>query len=61
MLIKQAGTDISEIEYIVEYYSLVNEGKTNYVSTLGFRDITGQELEGLRGFFRSYADEFKTK
>lgn len=39
--------------------SLVKEGKTCYCSTLGFEEITGQPVQGLEDFFKSYADEFK--
>ena len=37
----QTDVDPFEIEYLLEYYSLVREGKTNYISTLAFHDVTG--------------------
>ncbi|TVY46740.1 Prestalk A differentiation protein A [Lachnellula occidentalis] len=55
----QAPADASEIQYLLEYYSLVREGKTNYISTCAFHDITGQHPQELVDFFKVYADEFK--
>jgi hypothetical protein len=53
----QSDSDPSELEYLLEYYSLVREGKTNYISTNTFHDVTGMHpLEPLE-FFKAYADE----
>src|ERR1700712_3975387 len=54
----QAPSDASEIQYLLEYYSLVKEGKTNYISTCAFHDITGQHLQEPVDFFKVYAGEF---
>jgi len=55
----QASSDASELQYLLEYYSLVREGKTNYISTCAFHDITGQHPQEPVDFFKIYADEFK--
>jgi len=55
----QAASDASELQYLLEYYSLVKEGKTNYISTCAFHDITGQHPQEPVDFFKVYADEFK--
>ena len=55
----QAPSDTSEIQYLLEYYSLVKEGKTNYISTCAFHDITGQHPQEPVDFFKVYAGEFK--
>jgi len=55
----QALSDASEIQYLLEYYSLVKEGKTNYISTCAFHDITGQHPQEPVDFFKVYAGEFK--
>jgi len=55
----QADWDASELQYLLEYYSLVKEGKTNYISTCAFHDITGQHPQEPVEFFQVYADEFK--
>jgi len=55
----QAPADASEIQYLLEYYSLVKEGKTNYISTCAFHDITGQHPQEPVDFFKIYAEEFK--
>jgi len=55
----QDSSDASEIQYLLEYYTLVKEGKTNYISTSAFHDITGQHPQEPVEFFKVYADEFK--
>jgi uncharacterized protein YbjT (DUF2867 family) len=52
----ESNTDAnpSQKEYLREYYSLVREGKTNYVSTLGFASITGEEPTNPHEFFKKY-------
>ncbi|RHZ43833.1 uncharacterized protein CDV56_101267 [Aspergillus thermomutatus] len=61
ILKSQTETDDSEIQFILEYYSLVREGKTNYVATTAFRDVTGDEPQQPSDFFRAYSDEFGLK
>jgi len=51
--------DESEKEYLLEYYSLVREGKTNYISTTAFHDVTGNHPQEPDEFFKVYAEEFK--
>lgn len=56
----QAGQhDTSEKEYLLEYYSLVREGKTNYIATNAFHDLTGGHPQQPVDFFKVYAEEFK--
>lgn len=57
----QSSSDESELLYLIEYYSLVREGKTNYISTTAFHDITGEHPQQPEEFFRVYASEFKLK
>ena len=57
----QSDSDASELQYLLEYYSLVRGWKTNYISTLAFHDITGQHPQELTEWFKIYADEFKPK
>lgn len=58
-----SNTDVddSEKEYLLDCYSLVREGKLNYVSTIAFKAITGNEPTDLPEFFRTYDSEFKPK
>ena len=58
ILSSQSDLDESEQEYLLEYYSFVREGKTNYVSTLAFRQITGTNPQELTDFFKVYSTEF---
>ncbi|KAG1858057.1 hypothetical protein DFJ58DRAFT_312388 [Suillus subalutaceus] len=55
-LVLELDTDVddSEKQYLLEYYSLVREGKTNYVSTLDFAPITGEEPTNPPDFFKTY-------
>ena len=55
----QSSSDDSELDYLLEYYSLVREGKTNYISTTAFHDITGAHPQEPDEFFKVYAQEFK--
>ncbi|KAL2016082.1 hypothetical protein VTK56DRAFT_4289 [Thermocarpiscus australiensis] len=61
--ILQTQTDIddSEKEYLLEYYSLVREGLTNYISTTAFHDVTGQHPTEPDEFFRMYAGDLRPK
>lgn len=54
----QSESDKSELEYLLEYYSLVREGKTNYISTTAFHDVTGTHPQEPPDFFKSYEEEF---
>ncbi|KAF2104335.1 NAD(P)-binding protein [Rhizodiscina lignyota] len=55
----QSQSDASEKQYLLEYYSLVREGKTNYISTTAFVNVTGQSPQHPEDFFKVYAAEFK--
>lgn len=57
----QSDIDDSEKEFLLEYYSLVREGKTNYISTHSFHDITGSHPQEPTDFFKTYSAEFKPK
>jgi len=57
----QAEISDAEKEYLLEYYALVRAGKTNYISTHAFHDITGTHPTELTEFFKTYSDEFKPK
>jgi len=61
LLQAQSASDNSELQYLLEYYSLVREGKTNYISTTAFHDITGAHPQGPNEFFQVYAEEFQPK
>ncbi|KAJ9268907.1 hypothetical protein DTO212C5_5108 [Paecilomyces variotii] len=54
----QSDSDEAEIQYLLEYYSLVREGKTNYISTTAFHDVTGDHPQEPPDFFKVYAEEF---
>ncbi|KAI9709988.1 MAG: hypothetical protein M1820_003066 [Bogoriella megaspora] len=55
----QSQSDASEKQYLLEYYALVREGKTNYISTTAFVNITGQSPQHPNDFFEVYAEEFR--
>ncbi|KAF2256092.1 NAD(P)-binding protein [Trematosphaeria pertusa] len=57
----QSDSDPSELEYLLEYYSLVREGKTNYISTTAFVNVTGNHPQEPEDFFKVYAESFKPK
>ncbi|CEJ56614.1 Putative Prestalk A differentiation protein A [Penicillium brasilianum] len=61
VLRSQSTSDTSELQYLLEYYSLVREGKTNYISTTAFHDITGTHPQEPNDFFKVYAQEFKIR
>lgn len=52
----QSHSDDSEKEYLLEYYSLVREGKTNYISTAAFHYVTGEQPTEPTEFFKMYSD-----
>jgi hypothetical protein len=58
ILSTQSDLDESEKQYLLEYYSLVRENKTNYVSTLAFHRITGHKPQEATDFFKVYHAEF---
>ncbi|KAF4253136.1 hypothetical protein KXX13_005246 [Aspergillus fumigatus] len=57
----QSESDASELQYLLEYYSLVREGKTNYISTTAFHDVTGSHPQEPVEFFKVYAESFRPK
>ncbi|KAF2271451.1 NAD(P)-binding protein [Westerdykella ornata] len=57
----QSESDPSELLYLLEYYSLVREGKTNYISTTAFVNVTGNSPQEPEDFFKVYAESFKPK
>lgn len=57
----QSESDKSEQEYILEYYSLVREGKTNYVATTAFHDVTGTQPTDPVEIFKMYAPELRPR
>jgi len=57
----QSDIDESEKEYLLEYYSLVREGKTDYVSTIAFKYITSADPTFPSEFFENYFEEFKPR
>ena len=50
-------SDEYEKEYLLEYYSLVREGKTNFISTLGFHAVTGTHPTEPQIAFKRYVEE----
>lgn len=61
MLEAQSDADASEKQYILEYYSLVREGKTNYIATTAYHYVTGSRPTEPDEFFEMYADELRPK
>ncbi|KAK0636531.1 hypothetical protein B0T17DRAFT_613249 [Bombardia bombarda] len=61
VLKSQSSLDESEQEYILEYYSLVREGKTNYIATTAFHDVTGEHPTEPDEFFKMYSQELRPK
>jgi hypothetical protein len=61
VLKSQTDLDDAEQEYLLEYYSLVREGKTNYISTTAYHDVTGLHPTEPDEFFRNYSDELRPK
>jgi len=55
----QSDSDQSELQYLLEYYSLVREGKTNYIATTAFQDVTGTRPTEPDEFFRLYQNEMR--
>ncbi|KAL5093623.1 hypothetical protein Trisim1_010354 [Trichoderma cf. simile WF8] len=61
VLASQSESDESEKEFILEYYSLVREGKTNYIATTAFHDVTGTHPTEPNEFFKSYSADFRPR
>ncbi|KAG4293663.1 hypothetical protein FPRO06_00248 [Fusarium proliferatum] len=61
VLKSQSDIDPSEQQYLLEYYSLVKEGKTNYISTTAFHDVTGEHPTEPENFFKIYEGEMRPK
>jgi len=61
VLKSQSELDQSEQQYLLEYYSLVKEGKTNYISTTAFHDVTGEHPTEPENFFKIYEGEMRPK
>jgi hypothetical protein len=57
----QSDSDLSELQYLLEYYSLVREGKTNYISTSAFVNVTGGHPQEPEEFFKVYEESFVEK
>ncbi|GJN66189.1 hypothetical protein PLICBS_000205 [Purpureocillium lilacinum] len=57
----QSESDRSELQYLLDYYSLVREGKTNYIATTAFHDVTGKHPTEPDDFFRMYEDEVRPR
>lgn len=54
----QSDSDPSELQYLLEYYSLVREGKTNYIATTAFVNVTGNHPQQPTDFFKVYSESF---
>ncbi|KAH6900798.1 hypothetical protein B0T10DRAFT_525425 [Thelonectria olida] len=61
LLKSHTDLDDSEQQYLLEYYSLVREGKTNYISTTAFHDVTGQHPTEPDSFFKMYEAEYEAE
>lgn len=61
VLRSQSDIDPSEQQYLLEYYSLVREGKTNYIATTAFHDVTGEHPTEPDQFFSLYKEEMRPK
>jgi hypothetical protein len=57
----QSFLDPSELQYLLEYYSLVKEGKTNYIATATFHDVTGQHPLEPPEFFKNMSHLLETQ
>lgn len=63
ILASEQGADVDEAEkqYLLEYYSLVREGKTAYVSNAPMKAFFGHRGQEPSDFFKAYGSEFKPK
>ena len=46
---------VAESEYLLEYYSLVRQGKTNYTATTAFLAYFGHRGQEPTEFFKTYS------
>lgn len=53
----QPECDQSEIEYLLEYCSLVCKRKTSHIATTAFVDVTGAHPTRLIDLFKMYVEE----
>jgi hypothetical protein len=51
----QLTPSVAEKEYLLEYYSLVREGKTAYCSFLPYMQVFGDKPQEMPDFFKAYA------
>lgn len=51
----RSGFCTAEAAYLLEYYSLVDAGKMNYIATSAYKQITGQDVTLLPDFFKTCA------
>ncbi|GAA5886322.1 hypothetical protein JCM6882_001604 [Rhodosporidiobolus microsporus] len=64
VLSREHGEDLDEAEreYLLEYYSLVREGKTNYCAGRPvFKQLLGVDLTEPTDFFKAYSHSFSRK
>ncbi|KAM3532017.1 hypothetical protein NHJ13051_000393 [Beauveria bassiana] len=61
ILKSSSGIDPSEQQYLLDYYSLVREGRTNYISTTASHDVTGEHPTEPDDFFTLYKNEMRPK
>jgi hypothetical protein len=59
----QSDSDPSKLQYLLEYYSLAREGKTNYISATAFVNVVGTSPQEPEGFFkvRNFVNESSRK
>jgi hypothetical protein len=57
ILTEQSSLNPAELRYLLEYYALVREGKTNYIATTAFHDVTGQHPLEPPEFFKGIKNE----
>ncbi|KAL2810311.1 hypothetical protein BJX63DRAFT_444783 [Aspergillus granulosus] len=57
----EASRSDGEIAYLFEYFSPVRKGKTNYISTTAFRDVTGKHPQELEDSFKASAEQLHLK
>ncbi|BFZ65293.1 hypothetical protein YB2330_006458 [Saitoella coloradoensis] len=58
LLENNTDLDAAEIEYLLEYWDLVEGGFTGYVSTHAFHDITGERPQEMGEWWEIYGGEF---
>lgn len=59
VLQSQTENDPAELEYLLDYYSMVREGKTNYIATCDFHYVTGNDPTQPEEFFQLYAETLR--